>query len=152
MGDTDIARVREVLIRELETINRYEELARASESPEIRAFFLHLAEEEKEHVAEATMLVRKLDPGQEAQFAKDFTQAHFAGGTPTSAPAAQAQPTLAVNRGPDVAAARPNRSSPSNPFADLRVPTDPRAVVHAIPAFPTAAAGALTVGQLKRRS
>lgn len=129
MPDTDLARVREVLMRELETINHYEALARAAEAAELRAFFLHLAEEEKEHVAEATFWIRKLDPGQQAQFAKDFAQAHFDGQAPLATPPGK----------------------PASPLADVRLPSDPREVLHAIPAFPTAAAGALTVGPLKRR-
>ncbi|HEY8208529.1 MAG TPA: ferritin family protein [Myxococcaceae bacterium] len=75
--DTDAQRVRQVLARELETISHYESLAAAAERPELRAFFLHLAEEEKEHVAEATAMLRRLDAGQELQFQKPFPASHF---------------------------------------------------------------------------
>src|SRR5689334_3910978 len=75
----DLARIRQVLARELEAINEYEQLAREAESADIRAFFLHLAEEEKEHVAEAVFLIGNLDAGQRGQFEKDFGGAHFGG-------------------------------------------------------------------------
>lgn len=135
MADTDVARVRLVLLRELETINHYEELARAADTEEIRAFFLHLAEEEKEHVAEATFLLRKLDAGQEAHFQKDFSAAHFQGNAPHP-PAAPAQPP----------APRPNAD-----LEDLRIPADPARVVGAIPSMPGPVARPFTVGPLKRR-
>lgn len=129
----DVSRVRLVLMRELETINDYEELARQAESPDVRAFFLHLAQEEKEHVAEATFLIRKLDAGQEQQFQKDFQGgAHFGG-----APAAAAAP------------AAPATPAPSS-FDLGAIPADPRSVLHAIPAAPSANASPLTVGSLKR--
>src|SRR3954469_23651665 len=85
--ETDVQRVRQVLARELETISHYESLAAAAERPELRAFFLHLAEEEKEHVAEATQLLRRLDSGQELQFQKPFALSHFEPGARPPAPA-----------------------------------------------------------------
>lgn len=84
--ETDAQRVRQVLARELETISHYEALAAAAERPELRAFFLHLAEEEKEHVAEATAVLRRLDAGQELQFQKPFPAAHFAGAAAKAPP------------------------------------------------------------------
>lgn len=126
MADTDLARIRLVLLRELETINHYEELARAAESEEIRAFFLHLAEEEKEHVAEATYLLRKLDPGQEAHFQKDFSTAHFEGEAP-------------------------HPVKPNGGLQDLRLPADPTKIVSALPASPSPSARPFTVGALRRR-
>lgn len=78
-SSSDVARIRSVLARELETINTYEALAREARSPETRAFLLHLANEEKEHVAEATALLRRLDAQLEAHFGKEYTLAHFQG-------------------------------------------------------------------------
>jgi hypothetical protein len=123
---TDVARIRSVLWRELETINSYEELARQASSEEVRAFFNHLAQEEKEHVAEATMLLRRLDPGQESHFQKEYAAAHFTGAAP--------------------AAAKPN------PVEDLRLPRDPSRTPYAIPAPPSPIASGLTVGSLRRRA
>jgi hypothetical protein len=144
----DIARIRQVLARELETISEYEELARAAESNDVRAFFLHLAEEEKEHVAEATYLLARLDPGQRAQNAKDFSQAHFLGG-PGTAPA-----------NPDVAPAPAPAPSSSLTVSGAdskdgyipegtRLPNDPRRLLHALPAPPSPRAGNFSVGPLK---
>lgn len=80
MAADDAARVRSVLARELDTISEYEAAAREAASDEVRAFLRHLAREEKEHVAEATALLRRLDAEQEAEFgAPDGTLEHFQG-------------------------------------------------------------------------
>lgn len=79
-GETDVELVRRVLARELETINEYESYARMAEAPSIRSFFQHLAGEEKEHVAEALLLIRQLDPGQEQKLSSpDLSVEHLAG-------------------------------------------------------------------------
>mgnify|MGYP001210454097 CR=1 FL=1 len=85
---TDLELVRQVLARELDTINQYEQAAREAESELIRAFFRHLADEEKEHVAEAIQLLHQMDAAQRAHFsAVDVRVEHFAG-----APSAAARP------------------------------------------------------------
>lgn len=77
---SDVELLRLVLARELETINQYETFARTAHSELVRAFFQHLAEEEKEHVAEATVLLQQLDAGQRAHFQKaDVRIEHFLG-------------------------------------------------------------------------
>ena len=131
--DTDMARVRLVLMRELETVSVYEALAREAQGAEAKAFFEHLALEEKEHVAEATYLLRKLDAGQDTKFQAPYDQAHF-----QASPAAP-QPEQAPS------AAAP----PAND--DLRLPSDPSRVIYALPAPSSAIAGAFTVGTLKRK-
>lgn len=134
--DTDVAKVRLVLMRELETISVYEALAREAQAPELRAFFEHLAKEEKEHVAEATFLLRRLDPDQGADLDKPLTDSHFAG-----------EPNI-------TAAPKDVVGSPANTGAnseDLRLPADIRRTMYAIPAPPSTSAGAFTVGPLKRR-
>jgi hypothetical protein len=127
--DTDMARVRLVLIRELETISVYESLARDAQGAETKAFFEHLALEEKEHVAEATYLLRKLDAGQETSFQATYTEAHFqpAPGAPSQGEASAA------------------------PDASLPLPTDPRRLLYALPAPASPTAGAFTVGTLRRK-
>jgi hypothetical protein len=127
----DVARIRRVLARELETINEYEAFAAASESPEVRAFFSHLAQEEKEHVAEATHMLRRLDPGQEAHFAQGTPAGHFEA-APAAAPLAS--PT------------------PAPPLADpgLDPTLQPQRVLYGLQAPPSARAAPLTVGSLKR--
>lgn len=135
----DIARIRQVLARELETINEYEQLARDSESEEARNFFLHLALEEKEHVAEATWLLAKLDPEQMAQYEKDFSKGHL---EPTAAPAKPATAPAQRPPQPDMAAYLPETH---------KLPGEPARVIHALPAPPSPSSGHFTVGPLKRR-
>lgn len=156
----DIARIRQVLARELETISEYEELARAAESADVRAFFLHLAEEEKEHVAEAVYLLARFDPGQRAQNAKDFSQAHFLGG-PAAAPTSANPDVTPVNT--SAVAPASGGLTVSDPAVrtaevpqrvgylpdELHLPNDPRRLLHALPAPPSPRAGFFSVGPLK---
>ncbi len=81
---TDVELVRQVLARELETINQYEQAAREADTELIRAFFRHLADEEKEHVAEAMQLLHQLDAAQHSRAAQvDVRIEHF-GGSPAT--------------------------------------------------------------------
>ena len=139
--ETDVARVRLVLMRELETISVYEALAREAQADELRAFFEHLALEEKEHVAEATFLLRRLDPAQSQNLDKSFGAAHFEGKAP--------EPN--IEAAPEGAVGSPANTGAFDADLDLRLPSDPRHVVHAIPAPPSKTAGAFTVGPLQRR-
>ncbi|HET9450260.1 MAG TPA: ferritin, partial [Aggregicoccus sp.] len=122
----DLARVRRVLARELETINEYEAFAAASSLPEVRAFFTHLAQEEKEHVAEATHMLRRLDAGQEAHFAEGTPPGHF-----------EAPPSP------------PTSPAPEREAAGLPLP--PQRVLYGLQAPPSSKAAPLTVGSLKQR-
>lgn len=141
---SDVARIRAVLARELETINEYEAFAEDSSSPEVRAFFLHLAAEEKEHVSEATHMLRMLDKGQDAHFAKPFVPGHFqaaiAGASPEPA-ASGAEPSPAVSHAPPTVgriAAEPLTSLP------------PQRLIYGVPAPPPSAnSHPLTVGTLR---
>jgi rubrerythrin len=63
-GDMDVMLVREVLARELETINTYQAQRSRAEDESVKAFLTHIADEEKEHVAEALELIRAMDPVQ----------------------------------------------------------------------------------------
>jgi hypothetical protein len=117
---TDAARVRGVLTRELETISTYEALARAADGPEVRAFLLHLALEEKEHVAEATALLRRLDADQDGHFRAEYGPGHF---QPGPEPAPPATETLHGH---------------------------PQRLLYALPAPPSPLGGELTVGSLRR--
>ena len=128
----DVARVRRVLARELETINEYEAFAAASTDPQVRAFFSHLAQEEKEHVAEATHMLRRLDAGQEAHFATGTAPGHFEG---ASAPAP---------------AAAPPAPSPPPERNGSALPLPPQRVLYGQQAPPSSQAAPLTVGSLKR--
>lgn len=61
--------IRLALVRELETINHYAELADLSDEPVVKQLMLHLMDEEKEHVAELTATLRRFDPRQDVHFA-----------------------------------------------------------------------------------
>jgi hypothetical protein len=142
---SDVALIRRVLARELETINEYEASARSASSPEVKAFFLHLASEEKEHVAEAVHMLRLLDAGQEAHFSKPVVLDHFqaTAGQPAPAPASPAAQAPA-SRGPPSAA--PGRNGANEPLA----PLPPQHALYAVPAAPSPGALPLTVGSLRR--
>lgn len=93
---TDVELVRQVLARELETINQYEQAAREADTELIRAFFRHLADEEKEHVAEAIQLLHQLDAAQRARASSvDVRPEHFGGIPSPRGDAAQPAPRVA---------------------------------------------------------
>ena len=146
---SDVALVRRVLARELETINEYEASARASSSPELRDFFLHLAAEEKEHVAEAVHMLRLLDAGQEAHFTKPVAAGHFQGAIsgqpqPPAAPPAAPPPAAPPQATPPARNGRPASEPPP-----ALVP--PERVLYGVPAPPPSpGAQPLTVGSLRR--
>ena len=142
--DTDEARVRHVLCRELETISVYEALARQAQSPDVRAFFEHLAQEEKEHVAEATWLLRQLDKGQDADFLKEYSTAHFSGQVP-STPSAQ--------NTANAASATVQKADLTRPYIpeDFKLPHNAHRTDYALPAPQTEYTGEFPVGPLKAR-
>lgn len=140
----DVARIRRVLARELETINEYESFARAATHPEVKAFFLHLATEEKEHVSEAVHMLRMLDAGQDTRFTSPIAPGHF-------------QQAVA-NAGTPVAAHSPSPSPPPTPnVLNGRSPVEPltalppQRLMYGLPAPPPAVEShPLTVGSLRR--
>ncbi|AEI67047.1 encapsulin nanocompartment cargo protein EncB [Corallococcus macrosporus] len=139
----DVARIRLVLARELETINEYEAYARASSHPEVRAFFQHLAAEEKEHVSEAVHMLRMLDSGQNDHFNKPFVPGHF------QAAEAPAPATVHVPApdAPGFSINGRNGRLPSEPPTSL----PPQRLVYGLPAPPPAVEShPLTVGSLRR--
>ncbi|MCY1023691.1 ferritin [Pyxidicoccus sp. MSG2] len=141
----DVARIRRVLARELETINEYEAFARASSSPDVRAFFQHLAAEEKEHVSEAVHMLRLLDSGQDAHFTSPVATGHFEG-TAAGAPAAPAAPARAAPPAPAAVSGR-NGRPPLEPLTSL----PPQRLMYGLPAPPPAVEShPLTVGSLRR--
>ncbi|HZS44253.1 MAG TPA: hypothetical protein VFC63_04075 [Blastocatellia bacterium] len=56
--------IRDLMSRELETINTYTNLMLRSQSDSTRAFFKHVIDEEKKHISEALTILRQLDPEQ----------------------------------------------------------------------------------------
>ena len=82
--EDDLLLVRDVLARELETINSYLRLLRSAKSERVRAFLAHITDEEKEHVAEALEIIKELDPVQAALLEHGSHASH-----PTSPPPSQ---------------------------------------------------------------
>ncbi len=68
--ELDLAMLREDLIGELQAINQYEEHIAALEDEEAISILEHIRDDEKEHVAELTKLIQKLDPVQAKKFDK----------------------------------------------------------------------------------
>lgn len=71
----DLAVLRKALIRELETLNHYQELHDQAKDPAVRQLMLHLMDEEKEHVAELTAMLRAHDPAQDRFFGTEHAEA-----------------------------------------------------------------------------
>lgn len=79
--------VRLALIRELETINHYQELHDLADDPDVKQLMRHLMDEEKEHVAELTEILRRLDAEQDRHFAEGHAVEIGSGGVPAPRPA-----------------------------------------------------------------
>ena len=69
--DIDLEMLREDLIGELQAINQYQEHIDTIEDDEAREVLEHIRDDEKEHVAELTKVIRKLDPLQAEMFKKE---------------------------------------------------------------------------------
>jgi rubrerythrin len=67
-GDPDLVLLREILARELETINVYQSLLEQANSADVTEFISHIMDEEKEHVAEAMEFINQIDPRQALRF------------------------------------------------------------------------------------
>lgn len=68
--------LREIMVRELETIHRYQDMLERAGHPDLQRFLAHAIFEEKEHVAEALQILRALDPMQDAALGVDHSE-HF---------------------------------------------------------------------------
>lgn len=64
--------LRRDLVLELEAVNLYSEQLGRIQNPKFRALLAHVTEEEKEHVAELTELIKQFDEVQ----ADEFTEPH----------------------------------------------------------------------------
>ena len=67
----DIEMLREDLIGELGAINQYQEHIDELENEEAKHVSEHIRDDEKEHLAELTKLIQKLDPVQAEKFKKE---------------------------------------------------------------------------------
>jgi hypothetical protein len=71
----DLVVLRQALVRELETINHYQQLMDRAVSVEVKDLMRHLMDEEKEHVAELTALLRQGDAVQDRMFVEGHAEA-----------------------------------------------------------------------------
>jgi len=71
MNNRDLKNLREDLIGELGAINQYQEHIDEADNEEIKKVLTHVMNDEKEHVAELTKLLRELDTTQEEKFKKE---------------------------------------------------------------------------------
>ncbi len=71
MPEKDLINLREDLIGELRAINQYQEHIDETDDEEIKKALSHIRDDEKEHVAEITKILRKLDKTQEEKFQKE---------------------------------------------------------------------------------
>lgn len=69
--EIDLEMLREDLIGELQAINQYQEHIDTLEDENARNVLSHIRDDEKEHVAELTKLIHKLDPLQAEMFKKE---------------------------------------------------------------------------------
>ena len=67
----DLEMLREDLIAELQAINQYQEHIDTLGDDEAIRVLEHIRDDEKEHVAELTKLIQKLDPTQDEKFKKE---------------------------------------------------------------------------------
>jgi len=71
MDNKDLKNLRKDLIGELNAINQYQEHIDETDNKEVKIILEHIRDDEKEHYAELTKLIRKLDETQEEKFQKE---------------------------------------------------------------------------------
>lgn len=69
--ELDLEMLRDDLVGELQAINEYQDHIDSLENEEARRVLEHIRDDEKEHVAELTKLIQKLDPIQAEKFRKE---------------------------------------------------------------------------------
>ncbi len=71
MDNKTLKNLREDLIEELKAINQYQEHIDETDNEEVKKILSHIRDDEKEHFAELTKIIRKLDETQEEKFQKE---------------------------------------------------------------------------------
>ncbi len=69
--ELDLEMLREDLVGELNAINQYQDHIDSLENEEAVQVLRHIRDDEKEHVAELTKLIQKIDATQAAKFKKE---------------------------------------------------------------------------------
>ena len=71
MENKDLNNLRDDLVGELQAINQYQEHIDESNDEEVKTVLSHIRDDEKEHYAELTKIIRKMDQTQEEKFQKE---------------------------------------------------------------------------------
>ena len=71
MDNKTLKNLRDDLVGELEAINQYQEHIDEIDNEEVKKLLGHIRDDEKEHFAELTKIIRKLDEIQEEKFQKE---------------------------------------------------------------------------------
>jgi hypothetical protein len=71
MDNKTLKNLREDLIEELKAVNQYQEHIDGTDNEEVKKVLGHIRDDEKEHFAELTKIIRKLDATQEEKFQKE---------------------------------------------------------------------------------
>ena len=71
MNEKILIALREDLVGELDAINLYQMHIDEIDDEEVKKVLAHIRDDEKEHVAELTKIIRKLDSVQEEMFQKE---------------------------------------------------------------------------------
>lgn len=69
--ELDLEMLREDLVGELQAINQYQEHIDTIDDEGARKVLEHIRDDEKEHVAELTKIIQKIDPLQAEMFKKE---------------------------------------------------------------------------------
>lgn len=141
----DLVVLREILQRELETINAYERMLGRVAEPALRTIIDHITDEEREHVAEVYHLIMARDAKQRARDAEGARQLEAMAIPMGDVPVTGERQTAAAAAGLTVELLSPRVSPPVSPHISATAvdPTPPPA-----PIFPD---GALSVGSLKKK-
>ncbi len=138
----DLVVLREILQRELETINAYERMLTRISDPSLRQIIEHVTDEEREHVAEMYELIMERDERQRQRAADG--RAQLAGMSLVSVTHVNETAAAAAGLGHQTLVS-PQPAAPSTPTPEI-LSSDP--IPPPPPLFPD---GAWSVGGLKRR-
>ena len=138
----DLVVLREILQRELETINAYERMLTRISDPSLRQIIEHVTDEEREHVAEMYELIMERDERQRQRAADG--RAQLAGMSLVAAPIANETAVAAAGLGRQTLVS-PEPAASAAPTPEI-LRSDP--IPPPPPLFPD---GAWSVGGLKHR-
>ncbi len=145
----DIVVLREILQRELETINAYEKMLERVGDPTLKQIIEHVTDEEREHVAEMYQLIMARDPKQLARSLKVEQNPDYlpSGGKVAPTVSALATDLVAPARPSPIGSLSPTAAAEAGLNGPLVVPVTVDPFPPPPPIFPD---GAWSVGTLKR--